>query len=63
MKTPLKIAHEYGVKKALQECGYASVEDVHKEAAALGLFEAPAPAKTAGAPLEGVFQALQAKLG
>lgn len=39
-KTVLEVAHEIGVKKALEQCGYRSIEDVEKEAAALGLFEA-----------------------
>jgi hypothetical protein len=38
-KTVLEVAHETGVKKALEQCGYRSIEDVEKEAAALGLFE------------------------
>ncbi len=42
-KTALDLAHEQGVKEALKQCGYTSVEDVVKEAAALGLVEAPKP--------------------
>lgn len=40
-KTALDHAHAYGVKEALKQCGYASVDEVVKEAAALGLIEAP----------------------
>lgn len=60
--THLKTAHDYGVQKALEKCGYASVEDVKKEAAALGLLEQP---KTAAAPgsMDALFQALKANLG
>jgi hypothetical protein len=42
-KTALDLAHEQGVKEALKQCGYTSVEEVVKEAAALGLVEAPRP--------------------
>lgn len=64
MKTHLQTAHEYGVQKALEKCGYASIEDVQKEASALGLTDAP-NAKTGGAadPLASLFQKLDAKLG
>ena len=42
-KTALDLAHEHGVKEALKQCGYTSVEEVVKQAAALGLVEAPKP--------------------
>jgi hypothetical protein len=61
-KTHLQTAHEYGVNQALRKLGYASVEEVEKQAAELGLIEA---AKTA-APTTGtdaVFAELAAKLG
>jgi hypothetical protein len=38
-KTHLQTAHEYGVKQALQQLGYASVDEVQKQAAELGLVE------------------------
>lgn len=37
MASPIKIAHDLGVQAALKEAGYASVEEVTKEAAELGL--------------------------
>lgn len=64
MKSHLETAREYGVRKALEKCGYASADDVQKEASALGLLEQPAPAKTASdKPLENVFASLKSKLG
>jgi hypothetical protein len=57
-KTVLEVAHETGVKKALAQCGYRSIEDVEKEAAALGLFEASE--KTAAAS---ALDFLKKKLG
>ena len=56
-KTPLDLAHEQGVKLALAECGYSSVEEVEKEAAALGLVENQ---KTAD---DNVINFLKKKLG
>jgi hypothetical protein len=41
IKTALDLAHEEGVKLALKQCGYSSIEEVEKEAAALGLLESP----------------------
>ncbi len=59
--THLQTAHEYGVKQALQKCGYASIDDVQRDVADLGLAE---PQKTASdATVENVFAALKAKLG
>lgn len=58
-KTVLDVAHENGVKKALEQCGYRSIEDVEKEAAALGLFEVPE--KTAAA--DNAIDFLKKKLG
>lgn len=57
-KTVLDVAHENGVKKALEQCGYRSIEDVEKEAAALGLFEVPE--KTAA---DNAIDFLKKKLG
>jgi hypothetical protein len=63
MNTHLRTAHQYGVTKALEKCGYASLDEVTKEAAALGLVDAPAQAKTAAASSLGdVFKLLRAKL-
>lgn len=62
-KTHLQTAHEWGVKQALQELGYGSVEEVNKQAAELGL--AAEPQKTA-APMdttEAVLAELTKKLG
>jgi hypothetical protein len=55
-KTALDLAHEHGVKEALKQCGYTSVEEVVKEAAALGLVEAPKAASS-------VLDFLKNKLG
>jgi hypothetical protein len=41
MSNHLKTAREIGVQKALKEAGYASVADVEKQAAELGLIQAP----------------------
>ena len=57
-KTVLEIAHETGIKKALEQCGYRSIEEVEKEAAALGLFEVPE--KTAA---DNALDFLKKKLG
>jgi hypothetical protein len=63
-KTHLQTAHEYGVKKALEKCGYASIEEVQKDIEELGLNQTPAPQKTAAdAGLDNVFASLKAKLG
>ncbi len=46
----LKTAHDWGVQQALEQVGYKSIDDLHKEAAAIGLVEAqPEPTKVAGA--------------
>jgi len=39
MSTPFEQAHEYGIKLALEEHGYASLEEVEKMAYELGLIE------------------------
>ncbi len=62
MNTHLQTAFNYGRDQALKKCGYASVEEVEKHAAELGLVAAPAPVKTAG-DLDDVFKSLKAKLG
>jgi hypothetical protein len=61
MNSHIKTAHQYGVNKALEECGYASTDEVNKEAAELGLLEAPEQTKTAE-PQGGVFDVLRQKL-
>jgi hypothetical protein len=61
-KTHLQTAHEYGVKQALQQLGYSSVDEVHKQAAELGLVEeqkTAAPQDSTAA----VFAELSKKLG
>jgi hypothetical protein len=58
MNSHLKTAHQYGVNEALKKCGYATVEDVTKEAAELGLLETP-PTE----PTNDVFNVLKKKLG
>jgi len=55
-KTALDLAHEEGVKQALAQCGYRSIEEVEKEAAALGLL----PEKTAA---DDALDFLKKKLG
>lgn len=64
MKSHLQTAHEFGVKKALEKHGYASIEQVQKEAAELGLVPAETPPKTAAdQAVENVLASLKAKLG
>ncbi len=59
----LKTAHQYGVNEALKKCGYASTDEVNKEAAELGLLEEPKPEQTKTAePAGGVFDMLRQKL-
>lgn len=52
----LKTAQDLGVQQALKEAGYASIEDVQKQAEALGLLkkEAAAPAN----PTDGLLALL-----
>lgn len=59
MSNHLKTAHEYGVKKALEKAGYASVDEVNKDVQELGLLDEPKTASTTDA----VFAGLKAKLG
>lgn len=40
----IKTAHDIGVRKALKEAGYASMEDVYKQAESVGLIPAQRPA-------------------
>lgn len=54
----LKTAHAWGVQQALEQVGYKSVEDVYKEAAALGLVEAPKTAAAPTADLSALFRTL-----
>lgn len=64
-KSHLQTAHEYGVKKALEKHGFASIEDVQKEAEELGLFEQPKeqPKTANDKNLDAVFESLKTKLG
>ncbi len=55
----LKTAHEWGVQQALQQAGYKSVDEVHKEAAALGLIEQPKVASDNGVDLNALFRSLK----
>lgn len=57
-KTALDRAHEEGVKRALAQCGYNSIAEVEKEAAALGLL--PTVEKTAA---DDAINFLKKKLG
>lgn len=52
--THLQTAHDYGVKMALEKVGYASADEVIKEAQALGLIEAPKQTS----PLDELFKTL-----
>lgn len=62
MNTHLKTAHDHGIKKALEKCGYASIEDVNKDIQELGILEDPA--KTASETgVDAVMSSLKAKLG
>jgi hypothetical protein len=54
----LKVAHDWGVQQALQQAGYRSVEEVHKEAQALGLTDAPKVAHDASVDLNALFRSL-----
>lgn len=65
MKTHLEVAHEYGVHQALKQAGYTSVDEVQKEAAALGLLNqsTPAAAPKTAADHTGALAFLKNKLG
>lgn len=39
----IKTAHDIGVQKAIKEAGYASLEDVYKQAQEIGLLSNPTP--------------------
>lgn len=55
----IKTAYDLGVQKALKEAGYSSMDDVRKQAEALGLIQ---PEKTAAAnPLDGLMAAVSKK--
>lgn len=60
--THLKTAHEYGVKKALEKCGYASIADVEKDVQELGLIQ-PETKTGADKNVDDVFASLKTKLG
>ena len=60
--THLKTAHEYGVKKALEKCGYASSADVEKDVQDLGLIQ-PETKTADDKNVDDVFASLKAKLG
>lgn len=58
----IKTAHDWGVQEALKQAGYSSVDEVLKEAQALGLINQPqgsSPAPASGANLEAVFRSLK----
>ncbi len=57
MNSHLKTAHEFGIKKALEKCGYDSLDAVNKDVQALGLLDE----KTAS-PRD-ALASLKAKLG
>lgn len=64
MKSHLAAAHDYGVLQALKTAGYNSVEEVQKEAAALGLEPTAPPEKTASQnTLDPLFAKLKIQLG
>lgn len=48
----IKTAHDIGVQKALKEAGYASLEDVQKQAEAVGLIK---PAEKTASPLDALL--------
>lgn len=54
----LKTAHDLGVQKALKEAGYASLEEVQKQAETLGLTQKEA---APASPVDGVLAALGKK--
>jgi hypothetical protein len=56
MSNHLQTAREIGVRKALKAAGYASIDDVRKQAEDCGLIEKPA--KTAS-PVAGLLGALK----
>jgi len=63
-KTHLQVAHEYGVKKALEKCGYVSPEAVAEDVKALGLEQKSAEKAAADTrSLDTVMSSLKAKLG
>lgn len=63
MQSHLKTAHQFGVQQALKKCGFTSVEEVTKEAAALGLLTNQNPqAQQKTASPTGVFALLEAHL-
>lgn len=37
----IKTAHDIGVQKAIKEAGYASLEDIYKQAQEIGLIQNP----------------------
>lgn len=58
-KSHLKTAHEWGVQQALEQVGYKSIEEVQKEAAALGLVEEPqAPAPASNDKMAELFRSI-----
>lgn len=50
----IKTAHEIGVRKALREAGYASMDDVYKQAESVGLVPAQQPANTLDSLIAGL---------
>ena len=58
-KSHLKTAHEWGVHQALQQAGYSSVDEVRKEAEALGLGEQQPKTAAAAIDLNALFRSLK----
>lgn len=50
----IKTAHDIGVQKALKEAGYASMDDVYKQAESIGLIPARQPANTMDSLIAGL---------
>lgn len=61
MKTHLQTAHERGVQAALEKCGYASVDEVRRDIADLGLNKTAEAQQPTPAP-SNYLAALKAKL-
>lgn len=62
-KSHLTTAHNYGVQKALEKCGYSSIAEVEKEAKELGLDQPQPQQKTAEPNIDAAMASLRAKLG
>lgn len=56
----IKTAHDWGVQEALKQAGYSSIDEVLKEAQALGLIDPPQGSSPAsGTTLEAMFRTLK----